>query len=144
MGILSWFTDKALGGIGFAIVCLIALVMLKQHKEQRDAGLRGEGRMMCTIDYENKIRGEEQRLSQTALATAQDLLDAERETTGALRNELEQLTGEYQTLKADLTAPSVDDSRCLSDGVFNRLRGGGAGPKLLDKQGGDGTEFPGH
>jgi hypothetical protein len=139
--IVGWLFGTA----GFIAVFATAATLGFQRWELHKAGLRGEGHMMCTIDYENAARANEREKAAAELALANKVAEDLRETERGLNDELERVTGEYQTLKADIAArPAADPDRCLSDSVLSKFGRAAAPAKVDGKREGAGGPYLGH
>jgi hypothetical protein len=118
--LVGWF----FGAAGFVIMMATCGTLLFQRWDMHNAKLEKQGYAICTADYVAAERKAAAEKAEKEWQTATDLLDLERETVGALRNEYDELSSRYAELAASSSAqPSIDPDRCLSDGVLSRLRG---------------------
>lgn len=119
MGAASRVLGIFLGPLGYGLLLVTAAALGHSWWEAKKAGLRGEGADMCTAAYEAKITAAARARAEAQTRVAEELLESERQTTGALRDELDQIKADYQALR--VAAAANNNARCLSDGVRRRL-----------------------
>jgi len=125
-GILSLFGGGwVLRLVTIPLIGLAALVGFHTLVENWKGNLRAEGERRCDARWEAQIREEERKKSAGEVFAARELLSIERGTTERLNAELDSVKEELDALRG--ASSGLDDGRCLSDGVLDRL-----GPKHLE------------
>jgi len=107
------------------LIALAALVGFHTLIENWKGNLRAEGERRCDARWEAQIREEERKKSASEVFAARELLNIERGTTERLNAELDRAKEELDALRG--ASSGLDDGRCLSDGVLDRL-----GPQHLE------------
>ena len=135
MSILGDLAVRATGGwlksLAIPALLLAAVTMTHQALQARAAAMQARESALLA-------RGRKQCIDEVRLAQAQAELDAERRRTAAARDEArsaEAVTAEVHKTVGELkneldqarTALAGGDPRCLSDGVWQSLQGGGNG-----------------
>lgn len=124
MGVGAKVVGMLFGGLGFMALFVTASTLGFQRWEMHKAGLRGEGRMMCTAEFERAARASERVKADEEKERAIEVARAATESVDELRGQYDELSNEFAVLAAAAAEkPAADDTRCLSDGVYLRLRG---------------------
>lgn len=123
--IFASLTGPLLRVVTIPLLCAAALVGFHTLVENWKGNLRAEGERRCDARWEAQIREEERKKSASEVFAARELLSIERGTTERLNAELDGVKQELDALRG--ASSGLDDGRCLSDGVLDRL-----GPKHLE------------
>ena len=99
-------------------IIITALIFAKAAWDKRDARLLKQGEMICDARWEENVRQQEREAAASNAAASQRILESERQTSEALREQVSRLNEEMDGLRAN----SGTDSKCLSDGVLDALR----------------------
>lgn len=118
-------TGPLLRIVTIPLLCAAALVGFHTLVENWKGNLRAEGVRMCDARWEQTIREEERKKSAGEIFAARELLSIERGTTERLNGQLNEMYLELEALRG--VSSGLDDGRCLSDGVLDKL-----GPKHLE------------
>ena len=129
MSLLSLIFGSLTGGWMLRAVTIPAVAMLAitgGHVliENWKGNLRAEGERRCDARWEAAIREEERKRSASDLFAAREALNLERVTTERLNAELDAAKAELDALRG--ASSGLDDGRCLSDGVLDKLGPGKA------------------
>lgn len=130
MGLLASLLEALVGkwfkALLLPALILGALTMAHAAWQKRDAKLIREGEMICNVAWEREVREQEKKAADLRVGVVQSILETERETAGALNDQLSKLKGDMAKLRASASS----DSDCLSPSVLNTLRARqGAGGK---------------
>lgn len=112
-------TGPLLRFVTLPLIAGAALVGFHTLIENWKGNLRAEGERTCDARWEREIREEERKKAAGEVFAARELLNIERGTTERLHVELDALKGELDQLRGG--SSGLDDGRCLSDGVLDRL-----------------------
>lgn len=107
------------------LLAAAALVGFHTLVENWKGNLRAQGERACDARWEKEIREEERKKAAGEVFAARELLSIERTTSEALNDQLDKLKDELEALRG--ASSGIDDGRCLSDGVLDRL-----GPKPME------------
>ena len=135
MGVGAKLVGMLFGTAGVVALFITAGTLGFQRWEMHKAGLRGEGRMMCTAEYERAARASERVKADEEKERAIEVARVATESVDELRGQYDELSNEFAVLAASTAEkPNVDSDRCLSDGVLGKFRtnrkleGAGIGP----------------
>jgi hypothetical protein len=124
MGAGAKIVGMLFGTAGVVALFVTAGTLGFQRWEMHKAGLRGEGRMMCTVEFERAARLSERVKADEERDRAIEVARVSEETVDQLRGDYDNLSNEYAALRAAVDAqPATDPARCLSDGVLGKFRG---------------------
>lgn len=126
-GIFGALTGPLFRFVTIPVIALLAItgghVLIEGWKEKH----RVEGERRCDARWEAQIRAEERKKAAGEVFAARQMLDLERGMNERLYNELETVQGELDALRG--ATSGLDDGRCLSDGVLDRLGRKAVDPK---------------
>ena len=123
MGAGAKIVGMLFGTAGVVALFVTAGTLGFQRWEMHKAGLRGEGRMMCTVEFERAARQSERVKADAERDRAIEIARVSEETVDQLRGDYDNLSNEYAALAAlTSTKPAADADRCLSDGVLGKFR----------------------